>query len=57
MLKSVYYRVIRPVFESAGTTREGYQTFRVAEWVHVGYARDMEDAKRQFGGAPVLERL
>jgi hypothetical protein len=30
------------------------QWFNVADWIHVGFAESMQDAKRQFGGAPVL---
>jgi hypothetical protein len=26
-------------------------------WLELGIARDMADAKRQFGGYPVLERI
>ena len=60
------YNVLRPVYDRTGdplpfVSRNGNQT-GVAEWQRsswrcVGQALDMADAKRKFGGAPVLESI
>lgn len=55
------YRVLHdyPRTEKTGDTTQTPDGLvrwnRVAEWPHKGYARDMEHAKEQFGGYPVLE--
>lgn len=48
------YQVMKPEFEPTGErTPDGRIVFRVREWVVLGLAKDMEDAKR-LHPAPVL---
>lgn len=54
------YRVLKAKYAKTGETTldaEGrvIKWQKVAEWLHLGFADGMEDAKRKFGGAPVLE--
>lgn len=59
-----YYNVLEPLFYPTGKFFTGYTRFGRLErqelygvaWSIVGQAHDMADAKRQFGGHPVLER-
>jgi len=64
MREQGYYNVLRPIHTGTGTyfttidaktgqmvKREWYAT----AWQRLGTALSMEDAKAQFGGAPVLE--
>jgi hypothetical protein len=56
------YAVLRPVVH-----RTNQQTpwsvpaepsyWHRTEWLRIGTARDMEHAKQQFGGSPVLEEI
>lgn len=43
----------RPTVVEIGTT--GW--WKVIDWKQLGVVADMEEAKRRFGGSPVLERL
>lgn len=60
-----YYNVLAPLFYPTGryfndidrrTGRLEKREFYGVAWEVVGQAHDMADAKRQFGGHPVLER-
>jgi hypothetical protein len=56
------YQVLRPIYEKTGEvtpTREGrdIRWERVAKWLQIGTAIDMEHAKEQFGGSPVLAEI
>lgn len=57
------FRVLKdiPRLEKTGETTQTPEGLirwnRVSEWIHVGYAESMEDAKAKFGGYPVLERI
>lgn len=42
------FRVLKPVYTPY------FEAFTVS-WICMGLAKDMADAKRQFGGYPVLE--
>jgi len=35
----------------------GTDWWKVLGWRQLGLVKDMEDAKQQFGGSPVLERV
>lgn len=55
------YRVLKdcPRLEKTGETTQTpdglIRWHRVSEWIHQGFAADMQDAKAKFGGYPVLE--
>jgi len=57
------YNVLRPRYYPTGeffrgTTRAGFNQpieYQRLEWQVIGQAVDIADAKRKFGGAPVLE--
>lgn len=59
-----YYNVLEARFIPTGRFftdinrwgRAEKREFYAVEWEVIGQAHDMEDAKRQFGGHPVLER-
>lgn len=59
-----FYNVLEPNFYPTGRFFTGYdrygrllkQEFYAVGWNIVGQAHDMADAKRQFGGHPVLEQ-
>ena len=40
----------------AGKTPDGKQQFNVS-WIKLGTANNMQDAKRKYGGNPVLEEI
>ena len=44
------FRVLRPIYTPY------FEAFTVS-WICIGTAKSMEEAKRQFGGYPVLERI
>ena len=49
------FRVLKPDYEMTGErTPDGRPIYRVREWIELGLARDMDDAKR-LHGCPVLE--
>lgn len=50
------YRVLRPVFHRTGEIREDGKPFFRVEWVEIGRANSMAEAKKKFGGHPVLEQ-
>jgi hypothetical protein len=35
----------------------GTEAWRVSEWKELGLVADMEEAKKRFGGSPVLVRV
>jgi hypothetical protein len=51
------YQVLKPNFIRTGEVTPTGQPYYRVEWTVVGQAKDMEDAKRQFGGTPVLQRV
>lgn len=44
------FRVLKPVYTPY------FDTYTVS-WICMGLAKDMEAAKKLYGGAPVLERV
>ena len=44
------YRVLRPIYTPY------YEAFTVS-WICIGTAKSMEEAKRIYGGSPVLEAI
>jgi hypothetical protein len=44
----MHYAVLTPIYDRFG---DGYRV----SWHQIGLASSMEDAKRKFGGHPVLE--
>lgn len=55
------FRVLRPYFERTDETFvvEGKTVhyWRLAKWIEIGRAKDIQDAKRRYGGSPVLEAI
>ena len=53
------YRVLRPVYIKTGEVTRGPDGREIrwerVHWLESGYAHNMTDAKRRFGGSPVLE--
>lgn len=53
-MRKQMYRVLKPEYEQTGErTMDGRPVWRVKEWIELGLARNMEDAKR-LHAAPVL---
>lgn len=58
-----HYRVLKAIYRPSGeffpaTGRHGQPIqveHQTLQWIEVGFASSMADAKQQFGGAPVLE--
>jgi hypothetical protein len=54
MTQPALYDVLRPIYwRTPVKTPEGEYLHRV-QWMWVGTAHDLDDAKRRFGGSPVL---
>lgn len=55
------FRVLRPYFERTAETFEAdgktHHYWRVAKWIEIGRAKDMQEAKHRYGGSPVLEAI
>lgn len=52
------YRVLKPVYTKTGEvtySTEGPMRWHTVEWQDIGRAEDLDDAKRKYGGYPVLE--
>lgn len=50
------YNVLVPTFTKAGKLFDGTIYYSVG-WNKIGTANSMQDAKRKFGGSPVLEKI
>lgn len=44
------YRVLRPIYTP-------YYEFFTVSWICIGTSKSIEEAKRTYGGAPVLEAI
>jgi hypothetical protein len=52
------YMVLRPIyFRTPYRNPETGEHYWRVDWLRIGQARDMADAKRQFGGSPVLQEI
>lgn len=56
------YDVLRPVYrrtpyETPESTPEQREYWHRVQWLWLGTARDMQEAKARFGGSPVLSPL
>lgn len=56
------YRALKPRYEPTGevTQRQDGGVIaweRVAEWKDLGLVESLDEAKRRFGGSPVLEHI
>lgn len=49
------YRVLRPIYIRTGEIREDGKPYFRVEWEEIGQSTSMEEAKRRFGGYPVLQ--
>jgi hypothetical protein len=45
------YRALKPIFAKSG------DFYKVASWTILGTCTSMQDAKRKFGGYPILEKI
>ena len=57
-----HFAVLRPVFQKTGQPTPWNcpaepSVWHRVEWTQIGTATSMEDAKRKFGGHPVLEEI
>jgi hypothetical protein len=51
------YRVLRPHYIRTGEIREDGKPYVRVEWIEMGRADSLEQAKERFGGQPVLEKV
>ncbi len=54
------YRVLEPVYTKTGEvtmTKDGPLRWHTVQWRDIGAAENLEDAKRKYGGYPVLEPM
>lgn len=52
------FMVLRPIyFRTPFRVPDSDERYYRVDWLRVGTARDMEHAKAQFGGSPVLQEI